>query len=326
MPSKSTKIINPEDKTVEKTVVKKSKKVNKVVEPTDNNVVVDSTDNNIEDKVEVKKSKKVVKSRKSKKDDKVETDKVETDNVEPDKVETDNVEPDKVETDKGKKSKKTKDNSEKVVKVKKESKVVKTKKSTVQSDNKTLSKDNVKSDSESEKEKKDDLDKTIQNNMHVSNDNDVNTNLELLLNEKKKEWANITAQINILNQDRDRLELEQKNLVKELTELMSKLQTDEVTNGFVLEQTNKISVPKEIISTDVNSVSSDSDSESDSDLDSKNSKPKLNCKKYTKSKSKLSQLVGISKETKTSQVAGRKSKKIKKIVDVESSDSDSDSD
>ena len=316
MPSKSTKIINPEDKTVEKTVVKKSKKVNKVVEPTDNNVVVDSTDNNIEDKVEVKKSKKVVKSRKSKKDDKVETD----------KVETDNVEPDKVETDKGKKSKKTKDNSEKVVKVKKESKVVKTKKSTVQSDNKTLSKDNVKSDSESEKEKKDDLDKTIQNNMHVSNDNDVNTNLELLLNEKKKEWANITAQINILNQDRDRLELEQKNLVKELTELMSKLQTDEVTNGFVLEQTNKISVPKEIISTDVNSVSSDSDSESDSDLDSKNSKPKLNCKKYTKSKSKLSQLVGISKETKTSQVAGRKSKKIKKIVDVESSDSDSDSD
>ena len=311
MPSKSTKIINPEDKTVEKTVVKKSRKVNKLVEPTDNNVVVDSTDNNTEDKVEVKKSKKVVKSRKSKKDDKVETDKVETD---------------KVETDKGKKSKKTKDNSEKVVKVKKESKVVKTKKSTVQSDNKTLSKDNVKSDSESEKEKKDDLNKTIQNNMHVSNDNDVNTNLELLLNEKKKEWANITAQINILNQDRDRLELEQKNLVKELTELMSKLQTDEVTNGFVLEQTNKISVPKEIISTDVNSVSSDSDSDSDSDLDSKNSKPKLNCKKYTKSKSKPSQLADISKETKTSQVAGRKSKKLKKIVDVESSDSDSDTD
>jgi hypothetical protein len=318
MPSKSTKIINPEDKTVEKTVVKKSRKVNKLVEPTDNNVVVDSTDNNTEDKVEVKKSKKVVKSRKSKKDDKVETD-----NVETDKVETDKVETDKVETDKGKKSKKTKDNSEKVVKVKKESKVVKTKKSTVQSDNKTLSKDNVKSDSESEKEKKDDLNKTIQNNMHVSNDNDVNTNLELLLNEKKKEWANITAQINILNQDRDRLELEQKNLVKELTELMSKLQTDEVTNGFILEQTNKISVPKEIISTDVNSVSSDSDSDSDSELDSKNSKPKLNCKKY---KSKPSQLVGISKETKTSQVAGRKSKKLKKIVDVESSDSDSDSD
>ena len=59
--------------------------------------------------------------------------------------------------------------------------------------------------------------------------------LELLLEEKKQEWANITSQIHAINSERDCLELQQKKLVKELTDIMNNLQKDESNDGFILD-------------------------------------------------------------------------------------------
>ena len=98
---------------------------------------------------------------------------------------------------------------------------------------------------------------------------------------------------------------------------MKKLQNDDVDNVFVLEQTNQIKLPKEkvnknnIIAMNADSETSDSESDSNSDLDNVISKPRLNCKK---NKTPL----------KTLQPPVKSLKKSKKIIDVESSDDDSD--
>ena len=149
--------------------------------------------------------------------------------------------------------------------------------------------------------------------------NNVDENLEKLLDEKKKEWADITARIHTLNQDRENLELLQKNLVKELTELMNKLQKDEVNNGFILEKKSQDNLTKtkpnkkEIIAMDADSDTSDSDSDSESEDEVV--KPKLNCKKDTK----------LVKTTKNLGKSSAKSlKKKPALANDESSDSDSD--
>jgi hypothetical protein len=108
--------------------------------------------------------------------------------------------------------------------------------------------------------------------------------LENLLEEKKKEWASITAQSLTINQERERLENEQKRLVKELTELMNKLKK-ETTEGFTFDSATKTpktaskTLKKEIISMDAESDSESETSESESDSDDK---PKLVAKKGKK--------------------------------------------
>ena len=80
-----------------------------------------------------------------------------------------------------------------------------------------------------------------------------------------------------MNQERERLEIEQKQLVKELSDLMNKLNKDNNTDGLItLDIIHKTSKPfskavkKEIISMDVDSASESDTSESESD-----EKPKL---------------------------------------------------
>jgi hypothetical protein len=310
---------------------KRTKKVNKNPEENKNEFIEVKED-------KPKKVDKVVKPKKSKKNDKlvandVETDKpidnVETDkpvdNIETDKpvdnIETDKLVADVLESKKPKKSSKvaepkTGDKKEKPKRKPKNSKKDESKSEKLDNstnptltESKVTSLNNVKSDSENDNDS---------NNIVASNVNDVN--LEKLLDEKKKEWTNITAQINTINQERERLELEQKNLVKELNELMKKLQNDEVDNVFVLEQNNQVQLPKEKVTKKdiiaMNAVSDTSDSDTDSELDTVISKPKLNCKKNTRVKTMTN---------KTLQPPVKSLKKSKKIIDVESSD-DSDSD
>jgi hypothetical protein len=135
---------------------------------------------------------------------------------------------------------------------------------------------NVESDSEPEEIAKPitKSNKKLDKSQHVV-DTESDSYLENLLNEKKQEWAIITAQIHAITQERERLEIEQKNLVRELTELMSKLKKDTVNEGFTFEspsnktsnKSNGKSLKQEIISMDAESDSDTSDSDSDSDSD-----------------------------------------------------------
>jgi hypothetical protein len=320
MPPKSIKTTNSVNDS-------KDTEPEKVVDCEENKVVKPKKSRKTEKVVE---TDKVVKPRKSKKTEKV----VEPEIVEPEIVGLDKTnKDDKVVKKKVvRKSKKT-DNV-----VEPETVIAEPVISTLETECKVISKINVESEPESECDSK--LYKISQhiNNIPDPIANENNTNLEILLDEKKKEWAIITAQINTLNQDRDRLELEQKNLVKELTELMNKLQNDDVSNSFVLEQTNMVN-KKEIIAMDADSDSSDSNSESESDSESKAtkvSKPKLNCKKQNKQQIKTTKGHAITKEKTHNGMATdnntleceklpvKNTKKFKKNIDVESSDDDSD--
>jgi hypothetical protein len=109
------------------------------------------------------------------------------------------------------------------------------------------------------------------------------SDVEKLLEEKKKEWANVATQIHALNAKRDQLEIEQKNIVKELTDLMNKLRPS--VEGFILDSsvpknvnksTSKI-VKKEIIPMDAESESETTEDEEESESEDK--RPELLPKK-----------------------------------------------
>ena len=151
-------------------------------------------------------------------------------------------------------------------------------------------------------------------------EDNTESDIEKLLQEKKKEWASITTQIHEINVKREQLEVEQKRLVKELTELMNKLERDPTTEGFTLDSatpkhaTKSTSKPvkKEIISMDVESESETSEDESESE--SEDERPEILPKKGAGKK------VPVVKTTKGA------SKALKLTKSDSNSESDEDSD
>ena len=66
-----------------------------------------------------------------------------------------------------------------------------------------------------------------------------NKKYKTVLEEKRKEWANITTQIHKLNKDRDELQIKQKELVKSLSELMKEVKDENNIEKTLLEFINK---------------------------------------------------------------------------------------
>jgi hypothetical protein len=149
----------------------------------------------------------------------------------------------------------------------------------------------------------------------------VNSEIEVILEQKKKEWANITAQIHAINAQREALEIEQKKLIKDLTDLMMRLQ-NEYQEDDIIESKSKSSsskvVPtqnvekvkttgsdqvkvsntkmkKEIISLNADSdSSSESENSNDEESESEDEKPKLFASKQTV-QNKKSKMLNLAK-------------------------------
>ena len=91
-----------------------------------------------------------------------------------------------------------------------------------------------------------------------------------ILDEKKARWSKITAQITALDSERVKLEAEQKELIVELRDLLSKFDKED-TKLYNLEEATKIQKNKTVkpdlivAEQDSDSDKSGSDSESDSD-------------------------------------------------------------
>jgi hypothetical protein len=98
--------------------------------------------------------------------------------------------------------------------------------------------------------------------------NSENDELEKLLESKKNYWASITKEISAITEERDRLEVIQRNLLSELSELMSKLQKNDSPNTFILEKKETKNILAINDDTDGTTQESDDSDESDGESES----------------------------------------------------------
>lgn len=98
--------------------------------------------------------------------------------------------------------------------------------------------------------------------------NSENDELEKLLESKKNYWASITKEISAITEERDRLEVIQRNLLSELSELMSKLQKNDSPNTFILEKKETKNILAINDDTDGTTPESDDSDESDGESES----------------------------------------------------------
>ena len=89
-----------------------------------------------------------------------------------------------------------------------------------------------------------------------------------MLDEKKEQIAKLSVQIQNVNIERERLNDEQKSLLKELTNMLNKFESNGLNAGFKLEEA--VSIPTKMVTKNI-IMASDSDSSSDSDSDSDSS-------------------------------------------------------
>jgi hypothetical protein len=145
-----------------------------------------------------------------------------------------------------------------------------------------------------------------------NNDENLVTEVERILDEKKREWATITTHIYEITIKREALEEDQKRLIKELTELMNRLKKDvPVIEGITIDSITPKNIPKpvsklarkEIISTDSETESKTDSSDSESS-DSESEKEKLVLpKKGTVKKEPVKKTKGIPKALQLSKSA-----------------------